>query len=312
MQPPISMGFQEIEGLVAGLPHSAYTRHSWWANNAERHVQAEAWLDVGLRVVVDLEARIAWFHSASASVSVGGRRPSNDLVDHLLSRSTFLLDLSLVSSIDELSEAAAGGSFLVPATLDALLRRKPSTELADLLTEAAMPDDPTVSERDELVISLERLKLISEAYRLLADRGVVVVIPDDEVPDPELRALLESLGDEAGDSPQASLGSGSPMSPRRLIHTHLTTILNHSLHSGTAILARGRSLVLRVRGHLPTVELPDRVVRAVEAKAAFTSRFFKTRRARANKVIVAILIAGAGVFSTPIGVAGVLLALVDP
>lgn len=54
------------------------------------------------------------------------------------------------------------------------------------------------------------------------------------------------------------------------------------------------------------------VVRSIEAKQAFAGRFFKTRSARAGKVIVAIVIASAGMFSTPVSVAGVLVALIDP
>ena len=63
---PASMTFDEISRLVGGLPPSAYRYSTWWANDRDgRHVQAHAWLDIGLRVeVVDLQQRVVRFSRA--------------------------------------------------------------------------------------------------------------------------------------------------------------------------------------------------------------------------------------------------------
>lgn len=54
----VEVTFEQIGDLVGGLPPTAYRRPQWWSNNADRHVQAMAWLDAGRRVGwVDLEMR---------------------------------------------------------------------------------------------------------------------------------------------------------------------------------------------------------------------------------------------------------------
>ena len=58
---PISMTFDQISRLVGGLPPSARRHAAWWAND-KTHVQAKAWLDLGLRVQeVDLERQVVHF-----------------------------------------------------------------------------------------------------------------------------------------------------------------------------------------------------------------------------------------------------------
>jgi hypothetical protein len=53
---PIELTFEEVAGLVGGLPSSAYRYPQWWENEQRgAHVQARAWLTVGRHVAsVDL------------------------------------------------------------------------------------------------------------------------------------------------------------------------------------------------------------------------------------------------------------------
>jgi len=53
---PIELTFEEVAGLVGGLPSSAYRYPQWWENEQRgTHVQARAWLAVGRHVAsVDL------------------------------------------------------------------------------------------------------------------------------------------------------------------------------------------------------------------------------------------------------------------
>lgn len=45
----ITMSFSEIEKVLGKkLPSSAYSHRSWWANQAA-HVQADAWMSVGMK-----------------------------------------------------------------------------------------------------------------------------------------------------------------------------------------------------------------------------------------------------------------------
>jgi len=75
----------------------------------------------------------------------------------------YLLDLSMVASRAELNGNLPPGSLLVPETLDRLLRAEPSPQLAQLLTEAAMPDNANAVEREELAINQARLRTIMDA-----------------------------------------------------------------------------------------------------------------------------------------------------
>jgi len=53
---PLELTFEEVAGLVGGLPSSAYRYPQWWENEQHgAHVQARAWLTVGRHVAsVDL------------------------------------------------------------------------------------------------------------------------------------------------------------------------------------------------------------------------------------------------------------------
>jgi hypothetical protein len=52
----VTLSFEEVAGLVGGLPKSARDHRAWWAND-ESHVQARAWLQAGWLVEsVDLGA----------------------------------------------------------------------------------------------------------------------------------------------------------------------------------------------------------------------------------------------------------------
>lgn len=61
----LEMSFDDIADVVGGLPASAYTTRSWWAND-ETHVQARAWLGAHRRVEsVDFSRRRVQFSSRS-------------------------------------------------------------------------------------------------------------------------------------------------------------------------------------------------------------------------------------------------------
>ncbi len=45
----IRLAFSEIEALIGDLPPTALKNPTWWANNAQGHTQAAAWLAVGWR-----------------------------------------------------------------------------------------------------------------------------------------------------------------------------------------------------------------------------------------------------------------------
>ena len=55
-KPVVTMTFSEIEAVLGRpLPASARRRSAWWSNNADGHVQAEAWLQANYRTsAVDL------------------------------------------------------------------------------------------------------------------------------------------------------------------------------------------------------------------------------------------------------------------
>lgn len=61
----IEMTFEQVAGVVGGLPKSAYEYSAWWANERGCHVQASGWLDAGYRVeLADLMGRRVRFARA--------------------------------------------------------------------------------------------------------------------------------------------------------------------------------------------------------------------------------------------------------
>lgn len=63
---PVEMTFDEIGQLVGALPSAATTRREWWTNDqAQRSVQARAWLNAGRQVdSVDRTSRRVRFGAA--------------------------------------------------------------------------------------------------------------------------------------------------------------------------------------------------------------------------------------------------------
>ena len=63
---PAALSFDEVAGLVGGLPASAERSRVWWGNDpGGRNPQAKAWLDAGRRVAeVDFAARVVRFTAA--------------------------------------------------------------------------------------------------------------------------------------------------------------------------------------------------------------------------------------------------------
>ena len=49
---PVELSFDEVSRLVGGLPASATSQATWWANEARgaAHAQARAWLNAGREV----------------------------------------------------------------------------------------------------------------------------------------------------------------------------------------------------------------------------------------------------------------------
>ncbi len=67
----VTMGFQEVETLVHGLPGSATTSRSFWSNDSK--VQAQAWRAAGWHVAsADLEARSVRFARGQVGGASGG------------------------------------------------------------------------------------------------------------------------------------------------------------------------------------------------------------------------------------------------
>ena len=63
---PVELTFDEVAGLVGGLPVTAERSRAWWANEVSgRQLQAKAWLDAGREVAdVDVAARVVRFSAA--------------------------------------------------------------------------------------------------------------------------------------------------------------------------------------------------------------------------------------------------------
>lgn len=69
----IPMRFAEIERVIDGkLPRSAYEHRPWWANEANGHVHARAWLEAGFETAqVDMEGKRLVFRRAGTRMKTG-------------------------------------------------------------------------------------------------------------------------------------------------------------------------------------------------------------------------------------------------
>jgi len=234
----------------------------------------------------------------------------------LLSRRQYLVDLSMVPLLDRLKDDLPKGSLLVPETLDKLLRlEQPTDELAAVLTAATMPFDPTAFEREQFTITPQQLGDAMVAYHRLVDRGVIGPIPDEQVSDPTLRRLIESLTATVSSEPQVVLRDGTTMNPMRLIRTHVGSILNHSTRKGIAILSRGRPLTTPVNGKIDVLHLADKTDNIIKAKQAFSDKWLsKVPGATTTHFAIGAGLTIAGLFSTnpALGYSGLVLMGLDP
>jgi hypothetical protein len=242
--------------------------------------------------------------------------PPKDPQKDLLSRRQYLVDLSMVPLLDRLRDDLPKGSLLVPETLDKLLRLERSgDELAVVFTAATMPSDPTSFERKQFTITPEQLGAAMVAYRRLFDRGVIASIPDEEVSDPTLRTLIESLTPTVASEQEVVLSDGTAINAVRLVRTHVGSILNHSKRKGTAILSRGRSLTSRVIGKIDVLHLADKTDNVIKAKQAFSDRWLsKVPGATTTHFAIGVGLTIAGFFSAipVLGYPGLVLVALDP
>ena len=64
-EPDVVLTFDELDGIVGGLPQSARSYHAWWANNENSQPHARAWLNAGRRASPDFRAGRAVFSRLS-------------------------------------------------------------------------------------------------------------------------------------------------------------------------------------------------------------------------------------------------------
>jgi hypothetical protein len=242
--------------------------------------------------------------------------PPKDPQKDLLSRRQYLVDLSMVPLLDRLRDDLPKGSLVVPETLDKLLRLEPpGDELAAVFTAATMPNDPTAFEREQFTITPQQLGNAMVAYHGLIERGVIASIPDEQVSDPTLRRLIESLTATVASEPEVVLRDGTAMNAMRLVRTHVGSILNHSKRKGTAILSRGRSLTSRVIGKIDVLHLADKTDNVIKAKQAFSDKWLsKVPGATTTHFAIGAGLTIAGLFSTnpALGYSGLVLMGLDP
>jgi hypothetical protein len=243
-------------------------------------------------------------------------KPPKDPQKDLLSRRQYLVDLSMVPLLDELRDDLPTGSLLVPEMLDKLLRlEQPTEELAEVLSAAVMPNDPTSFEREQFTITSKQLREAMAAYRKLFEHGAIVSVPDERVTDPALRRLIESLTLTGANEPEVILTEGTTMTPVRLVRTHVGSILNRSKRTGVAILSRGRSLTSRVSGKIDVLHLADKTDNVIKAKQAFSDKWLsKVPGATTTHFAIGAGLTIAGLFSTnpALGYPGLVLMGLDP
>jgi hypothetical protein len=234
----------------------------------------------------------------------------------LLSRRQYLLDLSMVTMLDAFNNDLPKNSLLVPDTLDKLLRsEQPTPKLAEVLTKATMPTDPTELERQELTITVERLSTAMKAYRRLVGLGVIRTIRDEQVSEPELTLLLELLASSVPNDPEVVLRDGTRLTPLKLVRKHVGVVLNYSKRTRTAILSRGRSLASHLIGRIDVLHLLDKSDKVWNDKSAFVDKWLKkVKGGKTAKVAAGWGITIAGVFTANPFVtgAGIGIAILDP
>ncbi|SRR6266550_1851694 len=230
----------------------------------------------------------------------------------LLSGRRYLLDLSAVPALPDLRHDLPKGFLVVSRTLDGVLSGTPTPEIARLLRTAIDFADEDADRVAPAEITTDDLGAIMSAYQRLRDAGVITVIVDEMPNEPALSSALKQVVAEDGPWVTALLHDGTKLTSGGLIERHLTTILAYSKRTGTAIIARGRSLISRITRSIAALELPHRADRMVERKQEFTAKLFAKPGRRAGKFVVGALITAGGLVNPAIGIAGAVLYFVDP
>jgi hypothetical protein len=154
-------------------------------------------------------------------------------------------------------------------------------------------------------------------------------IDDDDIVDKLVKLLLELrttnrllvISDEMVISEiQESLARLYPgrafeisLSPRKnFLRDYIVKIYSWSKRTGGAVLERTRRVFSDMGHHIATLQLPDRLDHFVNLKSRYTGHIHDFRGGRAAKFFVGAALSLAGFAHPAAGVAGVLIAFMDP
>lgn len=201
--------------------------------------------------------------------------------------------------------------------------------------EINFPEAPRLAVPDNLVRLAEHALAGSETHALFLDRVIRNFQPqlirrrEDNysyyLAIRFARNLLEMRGarrieilEEIDEMVLTNLGTSFPnyvvslSPPSYFIRLYLAKLYSWSLKKKGLIIERGRRLINSVSHVITTIQYPDRLVEFFSAKDKFSHHLFARAGGRPVKYFVCIAIAGLGITYFSAGVAGLVIAVVDP
>jgi len=220
----------------------------------------------------------------------------------------FLVDIHHLLHLDEADMPSERPSdmpiLLVPKCINQIFTTESSAN-DELLEELLKWARPSLHKDDPNTVRAT-LRTVRSRYAMLRELEAIREIPDEV--DSEIEKLVASA------LPSRARSQSINRRVASMVRQYTTTVLTVAKRTGTAILARGRSLIHSLRSHIAELEIPAKADKLISKKAELGARLlpFKWKGGKATKWFVVIVLATAGLQITAASAAGLLLAFADP
>jgi len=151
---------------------------------------------------------------------------------------------------------------------------------------------------------MQEVEQIVKVVLTLKERERFLIL-DENLIDPEIQAALQELHPH----PWLEI-SLSPKS--NFLRDYIVRVYSWSKRVGGKVIECGDKLYRRVGRYISTLQLPDKLDQKVDLKGRYVKRLFGFRGGKATRYFVGVVVGAAGLAYPPAGIAGLVIAFVDP